>query len=135
MATVLDTLITNLRFNPDLRGLRKMETGVNRARAKLDNFASSMFRIGGVATAALTATVVAFSSFEFELAKIEGLVGISREQLDAWKDDILAISQETGQSPTELAKSLFFVTSAGLRGAAAIDVLRESAKGCCGWSG
>ena len=34
MATVLDTLVTNLRFNTDLKGLRKLETGVNRARGK-----------------------------------------------------------------------------------------------------
>ena len=91
-----------------------MESGIKRARAKLDNFAANMGRIGAVVTAAATATVVAFAQYESELSKIEGLVGISREQLDAWKDDILAIGRETGQSPNELAKALFFVTSAGL---------------------
>ena len=95
----------------------------------MDSFAAGVsVKIGLALTGAATGTVVAFGKYEAEIAKIEGLVGVSRKQLDAWRDDIYAIAKETGRTPTELAESLFFVTSAGLRGAVAIDVLRASAK-------
>ena len=64
MATVLDTLVTNLRFNTDLKGLRKLETGVNRARASLDNIASGFFKAGGILTGALAITGAKVLSFE-----------------------------------------------------------------------
>jgi TP901 family phage tail tape measure protein len=79
--------------------------------------------------AALTGAVVALgSTFESEMSKIVGLVGISQEQVDEWSQQLLKLGPEVGKSPRELAEALFFVTSAGFRGAEAIDVLTISAK-------
>ena len=127
--TILDTLIT--RIGPRYIGageLRKLESGIDRARAKLNNFAAFALKAGAALTTAATGTVVAYARYEREIAKIEGLVGISRDQLQAWQGDIEAIAAETGKGPEELAQALFFVTSAGLRGSVAMDVLRASAK-------
>ena len=66
--------------------------------------------------------------FEKEMQKVVGLVGIAQEQVDAWGQDIMKMGPELGVAPRELAEGLFFVTSAGLRGAEAMDVLRTSAK-------
>ena len=115
-------------FRVDLSKLTRFERGVSKARQSLDGISAAAGRMGTVLTGAATGAVAAFTGFEAEMTKIVALVGISQEQLDDWKDDILAISRETGQAPRALAESLFFVTSAGLRGSAAIDVLRESAK-------
>ena len=128
MARVLDTLVTRLGFDVDLSKLRRFESRVGRARQRLENLVSISSRAGAALTGLATGAVIGFAGFESELAKIEGLVGISREQLNDWKDDLTAISRETGQAPVELAKALFFVTSAGLRGSAAIDILRQSAR-------
>jgi TP901 family phage tail tape measure protein len=66
--------------------------------------------------------------FETSMTKIIGLVGIAREQVNAWSDDLLDISSNIGKSPKELADALFFITSAGIRGAEALEVLEMAAK-------
>jgi len=67
--------------------------------------------------------------FETSLSHVVGLVGIAQTQVNAWGKDILNLSGEIGKPPKELADALFFVTSAGIKGAAAMDVLKMSAKG------
>lgn len=67
------------------------------------------------------------TGFDASMNKIVALVGIGREQVTAWKDDVTSISLETGVAERELADALFFITSAGLRGAEAMDALRASA--------
>jgi TP901 family phage tail tape measure protein len=67
-------------------------------------------------------------NFETEMSKIVGLVGISQDQVAEWSDQLLRLGPEVGKSPRELAEALFFVTSAGFRGAEAIEVLTISAK-------
>ena len=128
MATILDKLVVDLSFRLDPSALRRAERTIQRTRQKLDSFAAGAFRIGAGLTAAATGAVVSFAGVEAELAKIEGLVGVNREQLTAWQKDLDAIAAETGQGPQQLAEALFFVTSAGLRGSVAIDVLRKSAR-------
>jgi TP901 family phage tail tape measure protein len=66
--------------------------------------------------------------FESSMTKIVGLVGVAREQVDQWGEDVLKLAPKLGKGPKELADALFFVTSAGIRGAKAMDVLRMSAK-------
>lgn len=80
--------------------------------------------IAGAAAAAVALSV----QFEDSMSKIEGLVGISAEQVDAWSQEILDLTQILPQSPKELAEALYFVTSAGIDTADAIDVLTASAK-------
>ena len=84
----------------------------------------------------LTAPIVALggaafkmsSDFESGMAKIVGLVGIAADEVDLMKDSVMGLSGETARSPQELADGLFVVTSAGLRGADALDALELAAK-------
>jgi TP901 family phage tail tape measure protein len=69
-----------------------------------------------------------YSDFEASMAKIVGLVGVSRTQVEAWKKEVLALGPATGQGPDKLADALFFITSAGIRGAEAMEVLEMAAK-------
>ena len=78
--------------------------------------------IGGLA-------VAAFVKFEQSLIKIQALVGISAGAVRGFREEIVRISEATGRFPQELADAMFFVTSAGLRGANALEVLEASAKG------
>lgn len=68
------------------------------------------------------------SDFETELSKVVGLVGVSQSQVDEWADDILELGPKLGKSPKELAEALFFVTSAGIKGAEALEVLEMAGK-------
>lgn len=90
--------------------------------------AGGLTAIATAATAVGAASVSAFLPFEESLAKIVGLVGVNREQVDAWKSDIKDIAKETAQGPQDLADALFFITSAGLEGADAIETLEASAR-------
>jgi TP901 family phage tail tape measure protein len=74
------------------------------------------------------ATVKLASDFESSFSKIENLVGITGDELETFKEQVKELSGSTAKSPKELADALFFVTSAGLRGAEAMEALTASAK-------
>lgn len=62
------------------------------------------------------------------MTKIQTLVGLSARQVDQMKGSVIELSNQTGRSSKELSEALFVVTSAGLRGAAAMEVLERAAK-------
>lgn len=67
--------------------------------------------------------------FDESMTKIQTLVGISANTVEDFKGKVLALSGQTAQAPAALADALFTVTSAGLRGAEALEVLKMAAKG------
>jgi TP901 family phage tail tape measure protein len=79
--------------------------------------------------AAGTAAIKMSLDFEDAMTKIITLVGVSEDQVGEWSDELLRLGPELGKTPTELANALFQVTSASFRGAAAIDVLTQAARG------
>ena len=102
----------------------------------IESIGNSIKGVGETLTKSLTLPIAAASvavfklgkDFESELSKVVGLVGVAKDQVDEWGADILELAPELGKSPRELAQALFFVTSAGLRGAEALDVLEASGK-------
>lgn len=77
----------------------------------------------------LTKQAVQFSTqFEDSLAKIRGLVGVSADQTAKFGDEILKLGPAVGKAPVELADALYFITSAGITGAEAMEVLEASSK-------
>lgn len=80
--------------------------------------------LGGLAIAAGNAAM----SFETNMSKITGLVGIASDEVARLGDEVLGMAGAVGKSPDELAAGLFVVTSAGLRGAEAMATLSNSAK-------
>ena len=107
--------------------------GLDRAKRALKNFSSFAADVGKIAAGAVTAVAVAgvreASAFESSIAKIEGLVGVGGEQLDRLAQSARELGPEFGKSANEAADALFFITSAGLRGEGAINVLEASLKG------
>lgn len=122
------------------RSMKQFETrmgaSVARINKRLETSGAAMKKFGRGMTMYMTAPLAlvggaAFKmhmDFESSMSKIVGLVGVAREQVDAWGKDILKMAPQLAKSPQELADALFFVTSAGLRGAEAMDVLEMSAK-------
>ena len=61
-------------------------------------------------------------------AKIENLVGVTGSSLEDLRSGVARVSGQTAKSQVELSEALFAVTSAGLRGKDAINVLTQAAK-------
>jgi len=114
----------------------RMQASVTRINASLRVTGAAMKKFGRGMTMYMTAPLAlvggaAFKmhmGFESSMSKIVGLVGVAQEQVNLWSKDILEMAPRLAKSPQELADALFFVTSAGLRGAEAMEVLEMSAK-------
>ena len=123
-------VVINAVTGPFARGLKNAER-------KLKRFGSKMKSIGSSITSSFTMPFAAISvagakmalDFEKNMTKINTLVGISADEVNALSKDVMRLSGETAQAPTELADGLFFLTSAGLRGANAIETLEAVSKG------
>lgn len=107
--------------------------GLKKAAGALGVFGGTVAAIAVAAVASLAkigaeATRMA-AEFETSFAKIEGLVGVSKDQLGELEAAAARLGPQFGKSATEAADALFFITSAGLRGEDAINVLEASLKG------
>lgn len=80
-----------------------------------------------VVAAGGVATKMAYD-FDQAFTDISALVGASDKELKQYKTSVLQLSGSTAKAPQELADALYFVTSAGFKGASAIRVLDATAK-------
>ena len=114
----------------------KMAASMETFNKSLVSISQRMRSMGWLATTVLTVPILAVgaasgkmaSEFEFSMRKIESLVGVGRDQVQKWGKEILALSPATGRGPQELADALYFITSSGVKGAEAMQVLEASAK-------
>lgn len=67
--------------------------------------------------------------FDSSMSKIVGLVGIAKDKVDDMRQPIVDMASEFGVSADQAADAMFFITSAGLRGKNAMEVLRQSLMG------
>lgn len=67
--------------------------------------------------------------FEDSMSKIQGLVGMTAEDVNIMSKAVLGMAGDVAKAPGELADALYFVTSAGIRDTSkALDVLDMSAR-------
>lgn len=103
---------------------------------RMDDLGKKSQKLGSSMTKSLTLPILgvgtaAFkvgSDFQTSMDRIVGLVGVARDEVKAWEKDIYNISRTSGKNIKELGDAMFFITSAGLRGSQAIEVLEMSAK-------
>lgn len=141
----IGALVASLGIDPSgvQEGVQALEQLEKTANAKLSavdkrlvSVGNTMKSVGKTMTMALTTSIIGVGTaafamnkdFEASMFQIIGLVGESREQVNAWSKDILTMAPGLGKAPKELADALFFVTSAGIKGAEAMDVLEMSAR-------
>jgi|GEM_PF-6618570 len=122
-----------LRLTTDQTGLvRGFARGEARSREfvrRTQRIVNRIAKLTAVAIVAIGAMSVKLAAdFDTSMTRIETLVGLSREQVQGMRSDVLALSRETARAPKELADALFVVNSAGLRGAESLQVLEQSAK-------
>ena len=117
----------------ELNGLSKGFSKVSRAT---QNFGQGALALGTVMTQSVTLPIIGATTavtkmaadFSQSMSKITGLVGISAEEVRGMESSVLDLAGETAKAPQELADALFVVTSAGLRGADAMEALELAAK-------
>lgn len=115
------------------RGLSRAQKSITRSLATIQKTAD---RVGKRLSLALTAPLLAAGvasskvagTFEINMAKIVGLVGIAADEVDLLGKAVLELAPQVGKGPVELSKALFTITSAGARGQEALDLLTASAK-------
>lgn len=126
--------LLNIVFGADLRGF---ERAMKKAQKNLKKFGSSMKRVGGNLTRSVTMPILAVGAasakmaldFEKSMTKINTLVGVSAEEVEKLKKQVLDLSGKTATAPIELAEGLYFLTSAGLSSTDAMEALEQVSKG------
>lgn len=111
-------------------------TDLGKATQAMNTFAQRVRTVGYLASATLTAPLVAAGKAAFDVAKkyeysmqtIVGLTGTAQSEVNQWSEEIRAMAKEFGKMPQELAESLYFIASSGIHGAEALEVLRVSAQ-------
>ena len=107
------------------------------ASARFSKFGKQLQRTGRNLTRNLTvplslaggASIKMSLDFQKSMTRIQTLVGKSTEEIEVMSEKVLELSGETAKSPVELADGLYFLESAGLRGANALSTLEAVAKG------
>ncbi len=104
--------------------------GVNRSMKSLTANAGGLRTALAAVGAGLAIRAVSkqFLDFDSNMVRIISLVGIAKDQVDEWRESILQLAPATGVGPAELSDALFAVSSAGLRGAEAMDTLESAAQ-------
>ena len=113
----------------------KLTSSLNSAGSKLKKFGKSMSDIGSKMTRFSLPLAIAGgvaikmgADFDKSMTKIKSLVGIAGDEVDKMGEQARKMAIETGKSSKEAADALFFITSAGLSGSEAMDVLNASLK-------
>jgi TP901 family phage tail tape measure protein len=114
----------------------KLSNALSSASSKLSSFGSKMQSVGKSMSTRLTLPLVAAGAaatkmaFDFDksMTSIQALVGVSADKVSEMGDAAKKMAIDTGKSANEAAEALFFITSAGLRGSDAMDVLNMSLK-------
>ena len=132
MATVVGDLLVKLRGDT-----AQFEKSMKRASAQMTKLGKKMTGVGrsigmGLSLPLLGVGVAATkmaADFDMTMSRIVGLVGESREDVAAWREEIIKLGPSVAKSSNELGEALFFVTSAGIKGARAMETVRVSAMG------
>jgi TP901 family phage tail tape measure protein len=113
----------------------RLSASLNTASGKLKSFGSNVKNIGAslqrVAVPLALAGGAAIKlgvDFDKSMTQIKSLVGVASAEVDKMGVAAKKMAVDTGISSKDAAEALFFITSAGLRGSDAMDVLNASLK-------
>ena len=107
-------------------GLGKIGSGALTAAKNLALIAApAILGLGALAVASTDAA----RKFEQDMTLIQTQAGASADEVTNMSAAVLKLAPQVGTGPDELAAGLYHVESAGIRGAAALDVLKVAAEG------
>ncbi len=137
------SVISNLiiRLTADNRGLTaglvKAQREIAAAGSKSEKATAAMSSVGATMTRSVTIPILAAGAgagklaydFEKSMTNIKAMVGASEADMKLYEEAIMRLSGETARAPKELAEAMYFVSSSGFEGAAAVRVLEQAAIG------
>jgi TP901 family phage tail tape measure protein len=130
MATVAELQV---KIGADLSEFnRKIGQVAGKAQAMGDKLTA----VGKSMTASITAPILGIGAasvkigadFESSLTTLKTQIGSSKEQVAAWKDEIVKLAPAVGVGPVALSDALFVVVSAGADAADAMGIVEQAAK-------
>jgi len=114
----------------ELKGaVKQSKKEISGFQKQLNNVSSTLKTVfAGALSVAAVQSVRLAKDFTKSMTQIKALVGVASDEVDAMGESARKMAVETGRSSNEAAEALFFITSAGLRGADAMNVLEASLK-------
>ena len=114
----------------------QLNIALQSSTSKLQQFAARAKSIGSSLSRSLTlplalvggASIKMALDFDKSMTKIKTLVGVASNEVDAMGGAVKRLAVDTGVNANDAADALFFITSAGLRGADAMKVLEAATK-------
>ena len=115
---------------------KPFDKDMKKSISSLRRQAEDLTQAGRIISASITLPLLAAGAasakfamdFETGMTKIITLVGMSRDTIEKWTPAVRRMAGEVGVTTTELGEALFYITSAGIRTTAALEVLESSAK-------
>lgn len=96
--------------------------------SNVKNIGASLQRVAVPLALAGGAAIKMGADFDKSMTQIKSLVGVASDEVDKMGEAARQMAVATGNSSQDAAEALFFITSAGLRGSEAMDVLNASLK-------
>lgn len=130
-----ETNAMNARSASSAKATAAAEAAQMRSRmASYGRLQSSLRLIGSTMTtyvtlpAGVAAGALGYVGYNYEksMQRISGINRQSAADMAVYRAQINVLAKETGQVPTKLADALYYVTSTGLRGQAALNMMRVS---------
>jgi len=106
-----------------------MAKGVGISLGMMLNPAMLISNAIGDITSAIGDSIKAAEEYDSTMKLLETQTGASAAEVDNMKTAVLALAPTVATGPEALAKSLYHIESAGIRGSQAIDIMTTAAKG------
>lgn len=111
--------------------------------ANMAKLGGQMQKVGGELSRNVTlplvgagvAAIAMSSKYETAFARMEGLAGVTADEVDGLKASVLDLSGRTAQAPQDLADALYQASSSGLDTATAMAAVEVAAKGAAAGMG
>lgn len=126
---VIDVGVSSYRIRHDMRSVTRAISTESKLWGQAFRLAALGFAaVGTGMVAAVVGGIAAAEKFNAAMARVRAMTGVTTEQFEKMREGILELSQSLPQGPEALAKGLYFIASAGFRGAEALLVLDQAAK-------
>ena len=123
MATILDRLVTELRFNTDRAGLRQAETGVRKFRKQIDGLANRLSIAGAVGTAAFGIIGKAGLDTESALLRTRAELGLTEDQMRTLREEALRVGSSLPLNTSDIVNAQ---RAYGKLGATYEEIIRDT---------
>lgn len=136
--TDLGTIFASIKLNVSglTTGITTVKRDISSASQYVTKHLGEIERAGRSLTTGITvpfaAAGVAATKFSMDfrttMAQIVGLAGATTDEIDGIAKACLDLSPAAGRGPQELGEAMYFIQSSGVKGAAAVDILTQSAR-------